>query len=110
MKRPRLFVAGHRGMVGAAVVRAAASDYELILRGRAELDLMDAAAVGYEGELVFDPSMPDGTPRKLLDVNRITATGWRPTIGLEEGLRRTYADFLREQCSADMAVKPSTQA
>lgn len=55
------------------------------------------AAVGYEGKLVFDPSMPDGTPRKLLDVSRITATGWRPTIRLREGLARTYADFLTEQ-------------
>jgi len=75
-----------------------------------ELAELVRQAVGYEGALVFDPSMPDGTPRKLLDVSRITATGWRPTIGLEEGLKRTYADFLREQCSESMAVSPSTQA
>jgi GDP-L-fucose synthase len=50
--------------------------------------------VGYTGELVFDPSKPDGTPRKLLDVSRMTALGWRPRIPLEEGLRTAYADFL----------------
>lgn len=47
--------------------------------------------VGYEGKIVFDRSKPDGTPRKLLDVSRLTALGWRATIPLEEGLRRTYA-------------------
>lgn len=50
--------------------------------------------VGFAGEVVWDSSMPDGTPRKLLDVSRITATGWRPKIPLEEGIRRTYAWFL----------------
>lgn len=45
---------------------------------------------GYEGEVVFDTSMPDGTPRKLMDVSRLTALGWQPKIGFEEGVRRTY--------------------
>ena len=49
-----------------------------------------AQAVGYEGDIVFDPTMPDGTPRKLLDVERLTRLGWRPSISLHDGLRRTY--------------------
>lgn len=50
--------------------------------------------VGFEGSLRFDPSKPDGTPRKLLDVSRLHRLGWRPRISLEEGLTRTYAWFL----------------
>jgi len=46
--------------------------------------------VGFEGELVFDASKPDGTPRKLQDVGRMHGLGWRHEIGLEEGIRRTY--------------------
>jgi GDP-L-fucose synthase len=52
-------------------------------------------AVGFEGELIFDPSKPDGTPRKLLDVSRIHALGWRAQIGLEQGIRETAKDFER---------------
>ena len=52
--------------------------------------------VGYRGKLVSDPSKPDGTPRKLLDISKIRATGWEPRIGLEEGLHRTYQSFLEE--------------
>ncbi len=50
--------------------------------------------VGFRGELVFDPTRPDGMPRKLLDVSRITALGWRARTPLEEGLARTYAWFV----------------
>lgn len=50
--------------------------------------------VGYEGELVHDLSKPDGHPRKLMDVTRLFDTGWRPTVDLEEGVRRTYEWFL----------------
>ena len=53
-----------------------------------------ARVVGFEGELVFDASKPDGAPRKLLDVARATALGWTASTGLEEGLRRTYAWYL----------------
>lgn len=48
---------------------------------------------GYAGSLVFDTSVPDGTMRKLLDVSKIRALGWQHTIGLEQGLAATYADF-----------------
>jgi GDP-L-fucose synthase len=46
--------------------------------------------VGYEGEIAWDATKPDGTPRKLLDVSRITALGWQPKISLAEGIRSTY--------------------
>jgi GDP-L-fucose synthase len=50
-----------------------------------------ARVVGFEGKLVFDASKPDGTPRKLLDVSRLDVLGWKAKIGLEDGLRSTYA-------------------
>jgi GDP-L-fucose synthase len=52
--------------------------------------------VGFGGELRFDPSRPDGTPRKLCDVSKIQALGWKATTSLEEGIRRTY-ETVREQ-------------
>ncbi|WP_034508751.1 GDP-L-fucose synthase [Blastococcus sp. URHD0036] len=58
-----------------------------------ELAELVADVVGYRGELVFDTSKPDGTPRKLLDVSRITDLGWAPTTGLREGLADSYAWF-----------------
>lgn len=58
-----------------------------------------ARVIGYEGELAFDATKPDGTPRKLMDVSRLTAMGWRPQIGLEDGLRQTYGWFLENHAS-----------
>jgi GDP-L-fucose synthase len=52
------------------------------------------AVVGYTGEIVADPSMPDGTPRKLMSAARLRAMGWAPRIGLADGLRGAYRDFL----------------
>lgn len=49
--------------------------------------------VGYEGRIVYDRSMPDGTPRKLLDVSRLRRLGWRAKISLREGIEQTYAWF-----------------
>ncbi len=54
-------------------------------------------AVGYEGEIVFDTSKPDGTPRKLLDSDKLLATGWAPRIDLRKGLALAYADFLKNR-------------
>ena len=62
-----------------------------------ELAEMVREVVGFEGQLRFDPSKPDGTPRKLLDVSRLTALGWRAQIGLREGLEATYRWFLDNQ-------------
>jgi GDP-L-fucose synthase len=50
--------------------------------------------VGYPGEIIFDPSKPDGTPRKLLDIGRLINLGWRPSTPLPEGIEKTYRWFL----------------
>jgi GDP-L-fucose synthase len=55
-----------------------------------------AAIVGYQGELRYDRSKPDGMPRKVLDGSRLRDLGWRPSVTLEEGLNRTYRWFLEE--------------
>ncbi len=62
-----------------------------------------AEVVGISPVFVFDRSKPDGTPRKLLDVSRITALGWTPRISLREGLRQTYADFCSRAASLEFA-------
>ena len=61
-----------------------------------ELAHLVAETVGYRGEIMFDPTKPDGTPRKLLDVSRVNAVGWRAKIGLREGIAATYRSFLTE--------------
>jgi GDP-L-fucose synthase len=53
--------------------------------------------VGFEGEIEWDSSKPDGTPRKLLDVSRLQALGWKPTIALEQGIKSTYEWFVANQ-------------
>lgn len=54
-----------------------------------------ADTVGYQGRLITDLSMPDGSPRKLMDSSRLNKLGWQPSVSLEEGLKIAYADFLR---------------
>lgn len=66
----------------------------------AELARLVMDVVGLEGELLFDRSKPDGTPRKLLDVGRLSAMGWRARIGLREGLESAYQWFLEHQSEA----------
>jgi GDP-L-fucose synthase len=53
--------------------------------------------VGFQGEIAWDPSRPDGTPRKLMDSSRMFALGWKPEVDLETGIRLAYEDFLRQQ-------------
>jgi GDP-L-fucose synthase len=60
-----------------------------------DLALLVKKTVGYAGDIVYDASKPDGTPRKLLDVSRLCSLGWRAQTSLEEGIRRTYAWFLQ---------------
>ena len=60
----------------------------------AELARLVGEVVGYGGQIVFDSSRPDGTPRKLLDVSKLHALGWRASTPLPEGLRHAYAAFL----------------
>ena len=59
-----------------------------------ELAQKVAAVTGYQGRIVTDPSKPDGTPRKLMDVSRLTQMGWSAQIGLDQGLAETYQWFL----------------
>lgn len=61
-----------------------------------DLALMIQKIVGFGGTLEFDTSKPNGTPRKLMDSSRLFATGWKPSIALEEGIQLAYADFLEK--------------
>lgn len=61
-----------------------------------DLALMIRKVVGYEGNLIFDSNKLDGTPRRVLDNTKIFETGWRPRIGMEEGLKREYEYYLNE--------------
>jgi GDP-L-fucose synthase len=67
---------------------------DLPIRDLAELI---TEVVGWRGELEFDTSMPDGTPRKLLDVSRLAALGWKASIGLREGIEQTYRWYLEHE-------------
>ncbi|MDA9536589.1 GDP-L-fucose synthase [Bradyrhizobium sp. CCBAU 21362] len=66
----------------------------------AEFARVVAEVVGYSGEISFDTSRPDGTPRKLLDVSRLAGLGWRATTSLEDGLKRAYAAYQAAQLAA----------
>ena len=55
-------------------------------------------ATGYEGLINWDESKPDGTPRKLLDIEKISSLGWQPTISLEEGISLTSQAYIRDHC------------
>jgi GDP-L-fucose synthase len=59
-----------------------------------------ARVTGFTGRLTFDAGKPDGTPRKLLDVSRLAALGWRATISLEDGLRDAYRWYLDNRADA----------
>jgi GDP-L-fucose synthase len=65
-----------------------------------ELAELIKSAIGYRGTLSFDPSKPDGTPRKLLDVSRMNALGWRPRIPLKAGIESTYSWFKEHAAEA----------
>ena len=64
-----------------------------------ELAEMVCRVIGFRGEIVYDSSRPDGTPRKLLDVSRLRALGWKPSIALEDGIRQTW-QWYREHALA----------
>ena len=72
---------------------------DISIRGLAELI---CEVVGYDGRIEFDPSRPDGMPRKLLDVARITELGWKPQIGLREGIADAYRWFVDHVAEADL--------
>jgi GDP-L-fucose synthase len=62
-----------------------------------DLALLIKEVVGYHGEIRFNPEKPDGTPRKLLDVSKIQALGWKPSIPLREGLESTYRWYVENE-------------
>ncbi len=65
-----------------------------------ELSQMTAEALGYDGEILWDSSMPDGTPRKLLDVSLIMSSGWKPTISLADGIASTVEWYRANRAGA----------
>jgi GDP-L-fucose synthase len=67
-----------------------------------ELTETVAAVTGFKGRIAWDATKPDGTPRKLLDVSRFTALGWKARIRLREGIERTYASFLAEKAAGTL--------
>jgi len=74
--------------------------WDLTIRELAE---MMARVTGFQGRLRFDPSQPDGSPRKLLDISRLAARGWQARIPLEEGLEQTYRWFRRSPWAREAA-------
>jgi GDP-L-fucose synthase len=68
------------------------SGSELSIR---ELTEIVKRVVGFQGDVVWDKSKPDGTPRKLMDSSRLAALGWKPRVDLEMGIRAAYEDFLK---------------
>jgi GDP-L-fucose synthase len=61
-----------------------------------ELASLVKEIVGFKGEIVLDPSKPDGTPRKLMDVSRLHSLGWKAKIGLREGIHMVYEEVLQK--------------
>jgi GDP-L-fucose synthase len=72
----------------------------------AEFARMVAATVGYRGEISFDPARPDGTPRKLLDISRLAALGWRARTSLKDGIKLAYQAYLNEHLSSSFRDAP----
>ncbi|OGT36812.1 MAG: GDP-fucose synthetase [Gammaproteobacteria bacterium RIFCSPHIGHO2_12_FULL_38_14] len=70
------------------------SSQEITIQALAELL---CEVIGYRGHLIFDPTKPDGTPRKLLDISKMSAMGWRAKISLREGIQRTYQWYCETQ-------------
>ena len=66
-----------------------------------ELTDLVAKVIGYTGEIKWDPSKPDGTPRKLLDVSKLESLGWKYKTELEDGIRLAYEDFLNNPMRAE---------
>ena len=60
--------------------------------------------VQYKGNITFDSSKPDGTPRKLLDTSKMEALGWKATTGLKEGIKATYQDFCKNYANNTVRV------
>lgn len=66
-----------------------------------DLALLIKSIIGFEGEIIFDASKPDGTPRKLMDVSKLNGLGWKYHTSLEEGIKFAYEDFLEKHLAAN---------
>ena len=69
-----------------------------------DLAQLVADVIGYQGDIIWDKSKPDGTPKKQLDISRISSLGWAPTISLEHGIKSTVEDFLSEYNSESLRL------
>lgn len=90
MRLPQEIYWGHADIHCSHVNVGTGSDISI-----AELTELIARVTGFEGRIEFDPSMPDGTPRKLLDVGRLSRLGWNAAIGLEQGIQASYQWMIR---------------
>ena len=63
----------------------------------AELAQAVSQAVDFQGNITFDPTQPDGSPRKLMDSTRLNALGWQAQVNLEQGLALAYQDFIKQK-------------
>ena len=61
-----------------------------------ELSKLVSSIIGYEGDIIWDKSKPDGTPRKLLDISKLKRIGWSPNTKLEEGIKLTFQSYIKE--------------
>ena len=103
----RLWYAEHHGIPSIAssspevlIANAAANTKHINVGSGGDVTIQELSelvrdAVGFGGEIVWDTSKPDGTPRKLMDSSRLFALGWKPQVDLRTGLGLAYKDFLR---------------
>jgi GDP-L-fucose synthase len=91
MARACLFVMEHEGIIPDLINIGTGEDISIH-----DLVYKIKNVLGFSGEIVFNPNQPDGTMRKLLDISRITAMGWKPTINLDEGLQRAVDFYLKK--------------
>lgn len=86
--------------IDAEEMRKISSDYFVNVGTGKDLKIKELVeiikdVVEYKGNVIWDTSKPDGTPRKLLDISKIVQLGWKPKIELEEGIKRTYESYLK---------------
>jgi GDP-L-fucose synthase len=75
-----------------------------------ELAQLVGRIIGYHGQIVWDKSKPDGTPRKVMDSSRLTALGWKPQVDLETGIRLAYEGFLRNRLAGVLQPQPDSDS
>lgn len=91
-----------RGYNGRGIINVG-SGQEITIR---DLALLMKSVVGFEGEVTFDPTRPNGTPRKIMDNSKLAALGWRPTLTIEAGLKKMYAWFTKSQSDDRCVGRP----